>query len=93
MAKTTTKRSRQGIFSKAVNVGLIALGFSHVLEILFRPISMESKLAFIQRDATFGLSQGKFNLQVGLEMYSPAAAAVGLGALKSYLFRKFPVRR
>ncbi len=92
-AKDKKKGGRQGIVSKALNIGIIAIGFSRVIEILMASISMRDKFKAIQRGATFGLSEGKFDLQEGLKMYSPVGAAAGLGALKSYLLKKFPVRR
>ncbi len=95
MAKGKKRSRRQGMVSKAINIGLIALGFSRVIEILIDPKfgSISNKFKVIQRDATFGLSEGKFNMKAGLRMYTPAGAAVGLGTLKSYLMKKFPVRR
>ncbi len=87
------KHRKQGWVSKGINFGLILLGFSRVIEHLFAPISMERKFARIKSEATFGLSEGKFDLQAGLRMYTPGGAAAGLGMLKSYLMKKFPVRR
>ncbi len=46
----------------------------------------------IVRESTFGLSQGRFDLDAGLAMYTPVGAAIGLGKLKQYLMRHFPVR-
>ncbi len=92
MAKGKKKPSKQGLLSKVMNIGLIALGFSRVLGILFTSASVGDKFAQIQREATFGLSQGKFDLNAGLAMYAPAGAAIGLGKLKKYLMRHFPVR-
>ncbi len=92
MAKNKKRRGKQSLFSKAINAGLIALGFSRVLEILFSSQSFNAKLSQIQRDATFGLSEGSFKLEAGLRMYTPAGAALALGALKSHLMKKFPVR-
>lgn len=76
-----------------MNAGLIALGFSRVLEHLFSGSDFRSILVGMKREATFGLSEGVFDIATGLRMYSPAAAAIGLGYLKSYLMRKFPIRR
>ncbi len=92
-AKNKKKGGRQGLFSKALNVGLIVLGFSRVIEHLMAPADFKTKMRAIKRDATFGLSEGKFNLQNGLSMYTPGVAAIALGSLKSYLLKKFPVRR
>ncbi len=92
MAKKKNGRRKQGLVSKVMNVGLIALGFSRVLGILFTSASVGAKFEQIQREATFGLSTGKFDLNAGLLMYSPIGAAIGLGKLKTYLLRHFPVR-
>ncbi len=91
MVKHKKKRSRQGLFSKAINIGLIALGFSRVIT-NFMTKTPESAIFHTIREATFGLIEGKFDLKAGLAMYSPGGAAVALGKLKSHLFRKFPVR-
>ncbi len=92
MAKKKKKGGRQGWMSKGINIGLILLGFSRVIQILFEPIGVGSKLTQIRKEATFGLSEGKFSLKDGLRMYTPGGAAAGLGMLKSYLMKKFPVR-
>lgn len=93
MAKMVKKHSsKQGLFSKAINAALIALGFSNVIKIAIGPGTPAQKIDHIVVDATFGLSRGKFDLKAGLEMYTPGAAAIGLGKLKQYLMRHFPVR-
>ncbi len=91
-AKNKKKSRRQGLFSKAINAGLIFLGFSNVIKIAIGPGTPTQKLDHIIVDATFGLSRGKFDLKAGLEMYTPVGAAVGLGKLKQYLMKHFPVR-
>ncbi len=93
MAKKKGKGRKQGLFSKAINIGLIALGFSRVLTHLFTPQPFEAKMKVIIKESTFGLSEGKFDLAAGLAMYTPGGAAIALGTLKSYLMKKFPVRR
>ncbi len=92
MAKGKKKRSRQGLFSKAINIGLIALGFSRVLKHLLSGAGFDLIQTAIIREATFGLSDGKFDMDAGLAMYTPVGAAIGLGKLKQYLMRHFPVR-
>ncbi len=91
-AKNKKKASRQGIVSKVMNIGLITLAFIRPIWLLW------TKGAFggageIIRESTFGLSQGKFDLQAGLSFYTPVGASVTIGYMKSYLLRKFPVRR
>ncbi len=93
-AKNKKKGGKQGWVSKGINAGLIALGFSRVIELIifhrgggFGEVAKE-----IKREATFGLSEGSFDLKAGLRMYTPAGAAAGLGALKTYLLKKYPVR-
>ncbi len=95
MAKGKTKSRRQGLFSKAVNAALILLGFSRPIAILLDPQRgrFANKADIIIREATFGLSEGSFKLDAGLKMYTPALGAIALGTLKSFLMRKFPVRR
>ena len=96
MPKTTDKpvRRKQGIVSKIMNAGLIAFGFSRVLTILFFNLSnIPRAVSQITSEATFGLSEGRLDLEGGAKMYAPVAGAATLGYLKSYLLRKFPVRR
>ena len=94
MAAAKNKRSRrQGLFSKAMNIGLILLGFSRAINRI-----LVNDVQGLINEATFGLAAstgGEINLDLsaGFRMYSPAGAAIGLGGLKSYLIRKFPVRR
>ncbi len=90
-AKNKKKSRRQGIVSKIMNIALIALTFA-------RPIQLfvargKDALPIIIREATFGLSEGKFKLADGLKMYTPAGAAAALGYLKSYAIKRFPVRK
>ncbi len=92
MPKKKKGRRRQGLFSKALNIGLILLGLSRPISIMMgRPSA--AGVQQVINEATFGLSgAGGFDLEKGLLMYSPAGAAIGLGKLKSYLMRHFPVR-
>ncbi len=91
MAKAKKKRSRQSGFSKVINMAIIALGFARPLTLLIRSPS-EGSINTILNEATFGLATGKLDLAAGARMYSPAGAAIGLGKLKQYLMRHFPVR-
>lgn len=93
MAAAKKKSHRQGIVSKLANAGLILLGLSRPLEIAFAPVSVERKVEVLLNESTFGLSTGAFNLKAGLRLYGPGIAATSIGFLKSYLLRKFPVRR
>ncbi len=89
------KRSRQSLFSKGINVALILLGFSRPLTILGARGFTTGAAEEIVAEATFGLGRPTpaFDLGMGLRMYTPVAGAVALGTLKTYLLRKFPVRR
>ena len=92
MAKKKKRRSKQGLFSKLTNVGLIALGMSRILEIVFNNLGSPGEIApRIVDGATFGLST-EFNLQKGFSFYGPPVAAIGAGKVLQYLKRKFPVR-
>ncbi len=97
MAKGKKKRSRQGMFSKIANAGLIALGFSGAITSL-----LEGGVSRLIGDATLGFvrpgQEPDLNpaniVSRALKTYvGPGIAAGGLGMLKSYLLRKFPVRR
>ncbi len=92
MAKKNQQRRKQGIVSKIKNALLLVLG-------LARPIQIVSALGFttqaanqIIHDSTFGLSSGSFDLQAGLRMYTPPAAALATGKLINYLLKRFPIR-
>lgn len=92
MAKNKRKNSKQGWFSKGVNIGLWVLAFSRVIEIATAGVSLQEKFRVLKQEATFGLSEGSFELERGLRMYSPGGAAIGLNELKKYAMRHFPVR-
>ncbi len=94
MTKMVKKHNpKQSLFSKAKNLGLIALGASRILGILFTGASMVEKADQIVREATFGLSAGEFDLNAGLLMYTPVGGALALSTFLNFLLRKFPVRR
>ncbi len=92
MAKKKQRRGRQSLVSKVKNLGLLALGASRILGILFTGASMAEKADQIVREATFGLSAGDFDLNAGLLMYTPVGGALALGTFLNFLLRKFPVR-
>ncbi len=91
MAKKKSRSRRQGWFSKILNIGIILLGLSRPISIIVRKPNAAG-LQDIINESTFGLAQGKFDMKAGLKFYTPGGAAAGLGALKSYLLKKFPVR-
>ncbi len=92
MAKNKKKKSRrQGMFSKVLNIAIILLGLSRPITIMVQNPNARG-VDFLINEATFGLSKGALNFKAGMKFYSPAGAAVGLGFLKSYLIKKFPVR-
>ncbi len=80
------------MFSKIANALLIAFAFSRPISVMVANPSLAA-VRLLTEEATFGLSEGNFNLQAGMSIYGPAIGAVALGTLKSYLMRKFPVRR
>ncbi len=92
MAKKRKRRGKQSLLSKAKNLGLIALGASRLLGILFTAASAGDKANQIVREATFGLSTGEFDLNAGLLMYTPVAGSIALGTFLNFLMKKFPVR-
>lgn len=94
MAKDKGKTRRQGWASKLLNAVGIAIGFARPIMIVFNNFANPGNiLPKMLSGLTFGLSEGSFQLDEGLKMYSPVGAAVGYGAFKSYLMRKFPIRR
>ncbi len=94
VAKDKKKGGRQGIVSKILNLSLILLAFSQPIKVLWSNRgNLGVGVTQIIREATFGLAEGKLDLKGGLRMYTPVGASVALGTLKSYLMRKFPIRR
>lgn len=97
MAKDKDRKpSRQGWVSKLANAALTALAFLRPLERAISgdlPYFSSTGPGSLVSEATFGLSHGGFNLQTGLQLYGPAIGATSLGLIKSYITRKFPVRR
>ena len=90
------KSSKQGWMSKAINAGLTLLAFSRPLLLLSTAPqrgSFDLTLKEIIREATFGLSEGGFDKDAGLRMYTPVGAAAALGFIRSYATKHFPVRR
>ncbi len=97
MANKKRSRRRQGFVSKAINFALIGLTFARPLSIFFGAGTMGAKVEKIVQEATFGIVRagggiGAFDLNQGLAMYLPAGAAFGLGKIKSFAMRHFPVR-
>ncbi len=87
MAKKNKKTSRQGLFSKVSNALIIAFSFQRVLFLAF-----QRRFKDIVTEATFGLSEGKFDWKAGVRMYAPVGGGIALGKLKQYLMKHFPVR-
>ncbi len=94
MAKKKKRRGKQGLASRLINAGLLALTFARPLEIIFKNIGNPGAIpTLILRGATFGLAGGGgFSLDQGTRFYGPVAAAFALGAVKKFAMRKFPVR-
>ncbi len=88
MANKKKKSRRQGLASKLINVGIIAYAFQTVIT-----LALGGRFAELNNALTFGLVNGKLDINAGAAVYAPMAGAIGLGAMKSYLMRKFPVRR
>jgi len=93
MARKKKRRSKQGLFSKLTNVGLIALGMSRIIQIVFNNIGSPQEIApRIIEGATFGLTTGGFNVAKGAAFYGPPVAAISTGKVLQWLKRHFPVR-
>ncbi len=99
MAAKKKKGGRQGLFSKVINILLLALTFSRPIQIMaFQPGNLQQKMRTLVRDLTFGMvdtagTVGRFSLSEGLRMWAPPAAAAGLGILKRYALKHYPVRK
>lgn len=94
MAAKKKRSRRQSAVSKILNVLLLGLGFARPIEILLTAGSISTAARVIVDESTAGLGgpAHTFSKDKLLRFYSPVGAAVGVGALKSYLLRKFPVR-
>ncbi len=87
------KTSKQGIFSKLVNVGFLALGMSRVLEIVFNNITAPADIPkIIIREATFGLSEGAFSMARGARFYGPPVASILTKMVFNFVRKRNPVR-
>ncbi len=97
MVAAKKKRSRQGMFSKIANAGLIALGFSGALTSLVEGgvnrLVADATLGFVRPGQAPDLNPANIVARALKVYVGPGIAAGGLCALKSYLLRKFPVRR
>ncbi len=93
MAKKKKRGRRQGLFSKAVNIGLTLLSISRPLFLLFRPGGFsQSSIKQLIGEATFGLTDGRFDINRGFQFYAPAGGAVAIGTVLKFIRKKFPVR-
>ncbi len=90
--KKKGRNRKQGMFSKAVNIGLTLLSVSTAIRIWIGAGNVESKTAATLRAYTgFGMD-GSFVPTRLIEGWAPAGAAFGIGALLKFIRRKFPVR-
>ncbi len=93
-AKKKKSRGKQSMVSKAINIGGVLLGLSNILYEVFTNLTNPRQIGInIVRGATFGLSEGSFDLAQGATFYGPIAAVVPYRMFTSYLLRKFPVRK
>ncbi len=93
MARRKKKRGPQSWVSKALNAVGLVIGFAEPIRIVMTHGFSTDTLKVLMRGLTFGYSEGSLDFPAGLQMYTPVGAAVGYGTLKSYLLRKFPIRR
>ncbi len=76
--------------NRLMNFGLFLLAFSRPLTLLFGPGSMQQKTTRIINEATFNTAGGgKFDLSIGLRMYTPPIAAFALFEVKKMAMKKF----
>lgn len=81
------------MFSKAINVGLIALAFSPLIRIwIFGGGGIAEKAGATQRAYTGIGLDGTFDINRLKEGWLPAGTAVAIGFLKKFLMKRFPVR-
>ncbi len=93
MAKKKKGRRKQGWVSKAINVGGLLLVLSNILYEVFTNLGNPRQIGInIVSGATFGLSQGSFDMAQGATFYGPIGAVIPYRMFTSYLLKKFPVR-
>ncbi len=93
MAKKKKGRRKQGWVSKSINIGGLLLGMSNILYEVFTNLTNPRQIAVnLARGATFGLSEGSFDMAQGASFYGPIGAVIPYRMFTSYLLRKFPVR-
>lgn len=92
MAKKKKSR-KQGMVSKIVNIGGIAIGLSRIIEIVMNNLGSPAQIpVHIINGATFGLAAGSFDMEQGVRFYTPLAGAYGYRKFMTFLLRRFPVR-
>ncbi len=85
--------SKQGWFSKAINVGGWLIGLSRFIEIVMNNLGSPAEIPkHILGGFTFGLSKGGLDWQEGLRFYAPLGGSYGYRKFTSFLMRRFPVR-
>ncbi len=80
------------MFSKAINIGVIALAASTAIRIWLGGGSIEQKTSATLRAYTGFGADGTFDINRLKEGWLPAGAALGLGTLLKFMRKKFPVR-
>ncbi len=96
MAAKKKKGGRQGVVSKVINISLIALALAPAITRAFKGrwgAIIRGYTAGLAGNPQEGVAPGKFDMKLLAEFYAPVGGAVALGFLKSYLLKKFPVRR
>ncbi len=92
MAKKNKSR-KQGMVSKLVSIGGIAIGLSRILELVFNNLGSPADIPKrIISGATFHLSEGSFIMDEGVRFYTPLAGAWGYRKFMTFLLRRFPIR-
>lgn len=93
MAKKKKRSRKQKMVTTLINIGGIAIGLSRILEIIFNNLgNMGDIPKLIVRGASFGLSDGAFNLQEGARFYAPLGGAFAYRKFTSFLMKRFPIR-
>ncbi len=93
MAKKKGRSRRQGLISKGINAGVIALSMSTLLRIwLFEAGDANAKTRrTLQAYTGFGFD-GSFIPSRLIEGYGPVAAGFAVGTVIKFIRKKFPLR-
>lgn len=86
MAKGKKKRGKASMLTKGINYGILGLAMSRIIH-LYLTNDADFATKVLIREASFNMSEGKFDTGSGMRLYGPMAAAIALKKFISYVRR------